>query len=146
VQPTPPSVARQAAPIRPVAAAQRVAPAAPIRAPVRQAPVKAATPPVRTAALPRKEAAAPRPSTSGSITVQVAAVRSRSEAERLVARLTKGYSSQLGTRRPSIEETVYGNMGTFYRVEVGPFTKQADTGSLCQSLKSAGYDCLITTK
>ncbi|MEO1205739.1 MAG: SPOR domain-containing protein [Pseudomonadota bacterium] len=139
---TSPAPVRTAPPPQPTR--QIVAPA-PVRSPpAARAPV--AAPPVRTAALPQAQRpATPKPAV-GSINLQVAAVRSRGEAERLVARIAQNYGAQLGNRRPTIQETVYGNMGTFYRVKVGPFSKQAETASLCQSLKSGGYDCLVTTQ
>lgn len=139
--------------------APRVAPPPTRRATVapgsrRAAPMQKATrpaAPVRTAALPKPSQRGAgtslsqrAPQASGRFKVQVAAVRSRGEAERLARRLQRNYGALLGARRPSIRETVYGNMGTFYRVEVGPFQRQAQTDTLCASLKAAGYDCLVS--
>lgn len=79
----------------------------------------------------------------GRFEVQVAAVRSREDAERLARDVKQKYASLLSARIPEIEETVFGNMGTFYRVSIGPFAKADDTASLCQALKTGGYDCMV---
>jgi cell division protein FtsN len=34
-------------------------------------------------------------------------------------------------------------MGSFYRVRLGPFASQAETGAACARLKSTGLDCLV---
>jgi SPOR domain len=88
---------------------------------------------------PAKTKAPPK----GNIRLQVAAVRSRNEAERVAAELTRKHGSQIGARAPAISETVYGNMGTFYQVNVGPFARTTDTADICRTLKADGYDCLV---
>lgn len=89
-------------------------------------------PPAKTKAPPKS-----------NIRLQVAAVRSRNEAERVAAELTRKHGSQIGSRAPAISETVFGNMGTFYQVNVGPFAKASDTANICRALKADGYDCLV---
>ena len=75
--------------------------------------------------------------------LQVAAVRSRDEAERVVLKLRQRHAAKMGARRPVIREKVYGNMGTFYQVNVGPFAKSAETAQICAAFKADGFDCLI---
>jgi hypothetical protein len=75
--------------------------------------------------------------------LQVAAVRSREEAERVVLKLRQSHAAKIGARRPVIREKVYGNMGTFYQVNVGPFAKSAETAQICAAFKADGFDCLI---
>ncbi len=75
--------------------------------------------------------------------LQVAAVRSREEAERVVLKLRQRHAAKIGARRPVIREKVYGNMGTFYQVNVGPFAKSAETAQICAAFKADGFDCLI---
>lgn len=107
----------------------------------------AAKPAQQTAALapskPAVQAASPK---SGKFRLQLAAVRSRNEAERLARDLASQHRSALGSYVPEIDETVYGNMGTFYRVQVGPFASASEPQSLCNKIKSSGFDCLITGK
>lgn len=135
-----PIVQAPAVPVRraPAPVAKRIVPAPPVPAPQ----VKSAPPSVRTAALPKTRS----PEQSGSYLVQVAAVRSRGEAERLARQLVLSHGSLMGSHRPQINEAVFGNMGTFYRVQVGPYLRAGDSKAFCTSLKAAGFDCLITTK
>ena len=100
--------------------------------------------PTQTAALTKPKPTSRAP--SGKYRVQVAAVRTRSEAEQLVSMLRQKYGATLGQRVPNIDETVYGNMGTFYRVQVGPYAQPKDTKPLCSALSSSGYDCMVVTK
>lgn len=80
---------------------------------------------------------------SGNYKLQVAAVRSRDEAERLAGMLRQKHSGQIGSREPNISETVFGNMGTFYQVNVGPFAQASETDKVCKVLKADGFDCLV---
>lgn len=76
--------------------------------------------------------------------LQVAAVRSNDEALGVAAKVQERYARELGSGRgTSIDETVLGNMGTMYRVKVGPFAANSDPRALCDRLKSDGLDCLI---
>ncbi len=125
--------------VAPASSAASAAPARPAAEPVRKT---AALAPANVA-----PAAAPRPASSGKAAkyrLQLAAVRSRNEAERLARDLASQYRSALGSYSPEINETVYGNMGTFYRVQIGPFASVTEPQSLCTKIKSSGFDCLIT--
>lgn len=82
----------------------------------------------------------------GAYKLQVAAVRSREEAERLAQSL-RGYQAvQNGTVTTEIDEAVIGSMGTFYRVRLGPYADAAEPGQLCKTLKPQGFDCLVVTQ
>ncbi len=83
---------------------------------------------------------------SGKFRLQVAAVRSRSEADALAAKLVANHGSELGPRQPEISEAVLGNMGTFYRVRVGPYADAKEPQQLCGGLRSSGFDCLVVTQ
>jgi hypothetical protein len=78
--------------------------------------------------------------------VQVAAVRTREEAYALSVRLMSQHASELGGRRPSVDETVIGSMGTFYRVRLGPYANAEEPENLCGSIRSSGFDCLVVTQ
>jgi cell division septation protein DedD len=86
------------------------------------------------------------PKAAGSIRLQVAAVRSREEAERVSAKLKSMPAVQSAAATPAIDEAVIGNMGTFYRVRLGPFANAAEPDKLCASLKPQGYDCLVVAQ
>ncbi|KUO54941.1 MAG: hypothetical protein APF80_13895 [Alphaproteobacteria bacterium BRH_c36] len=101
---------------------------------------------VRKTAVRKTAAAAVATDPAGAYKLQVAAVRSRDEAERLASQLKQKHSGPLGARVPDISETVFGNMGTFYQVNVGPFALTSETDKVCKVLKADGYDCLVVKK
>lgn len=114
------------------------------------APAAVATPASKqTAALaPAPSSAtdvAATPPAKGKFKLQVAAVRSRAEAEKLAQRFVTEHGARAGGRTPAIEEAVFGNMGTFYRVNVGPFASQTEPDQLCKTMRGSGYDCLVVT-
>lgn len=102
----------------------------------------------RTAALKTPEAsetaqAAPQ---KGKYRLRIGAVRSRAEAEQIAQRITSEHAATVGDRSPSIEEAVFGNMGTFYRVNIGPYASAAELTKLCQTVRSSGIDCMVVDK
>ncbi len=95
-------------------------------------------------AAPVKVAAAP--AGGGKYKLQVAAVRSREEAERLAQSLTGYQPVRDGMVSPEIDEAVIGSMGTFYRVRLGPYADAKEPNQLCKTLKPQGFDCLVVTQ
>ncbi len=83
---------------------------------------------------------------SGRYKLQVAAVRSREEAERLAQSLSGYQPVANGTVTPEIDEAVIGSMGTFYRVRLGPYANEKEPGQLCKTLKPQGFDCMVVTQ
>jgi len=115
--------------------------------------------PARTATKPKKNApmallpgnnaspaapAAPARSaaTSGNYAVQVASRKTRGLAQNSYAGLQRRYPSVLSGRAADYAPVNLGDRGTFYRVMVGPMGR-SEANRLCQSLKSAGGDCLV---
>ena len=49
-------------------------------------------------------------------------------------------------REPEIDQAVLGNMGSFYRVRVGPFATVQETQAVCAKVKGTGFDCLTVTQ
>ena len=47
------------------------------------------------------------------------------------------------TREPGIDETTVGNMGSFYRVRIGPFASAQEGQAACAKLKGPGIDCRV---
>jgi hypothetical protein len=123
-------------------AATEVAPSAPAR------PAEVGSAFVTQVAAVGEGEKAPRGSVAGSggIRLQVASVRSRSEAEALAGLLVGRHAGELGGRRPQVDETVIGSMGTFYRVRIGPFANEREPQKLCNALKPDGFDCLVVTE
>ena len=52
----------------------------------------------------------------------------------------------IGGHKLEVDETVFGNMGTFYRVRLGPFAAANESKALCDQLRTKGYDCLVVTQ
>jgi hypothetical protein len=75
--------------------------------------------------------------------LQIVAVRSPEEAEAKVVELMAKHGKLLGNRLPSVDKTVLGNMGTFYRVHVGPFSSEAESLKFCNKLRRVGEDCFV---
>ncbi len=144
----PPTVPKKPAKVTTPFATQ-VAAASPPAKPKKHAEVT--SPFVTEVATTQPPAAAPsRPKSasppSGKYRLQVAAVRSRSEADAVAASLMQKYAGELGSRRPVVDEAVIGSMGTFYRVRVGPYANAKEPRQLCGTLRTSGFDCLVVTK
>lgn len=105
-------------------------------------PVASATPVAPAARAPKMQAK----HATGTYRVQIAAVRSRGEAQELLARVQQKHAQELATREAVIDEAVVGNMGTLYRIRVGPYATANEPRSLCAKLKGDGLDCLIVTQ
>ena len=103
---------------------------------------------VQTASLAKETFAWSEPAPPGAAVyrLQVAAVRSRDQAERVIVGLKKEQGFRIGNVEPQIDETVIGSMGTFYRVRLGPYASATEPTQLCKSLKPHGYDCLVVTE
>jgi hypothetical protein len=82
----------------------------------------------------------------GKFRVQVAMVRSQDEAMAVATKVKRDYAGVLAAREPEIDQAVVGNMGSFYRVRVGPFATQNEGQQACARLKGSGLDCLVVTQ
>ena len=60
--------------------------------------------------------------------------------------MMSAHASQLGGAEAQIDEAVIGNMGTFYRVRLGPYANANDPKKLCTTLNPQGYDCQVVTQ
>ena len=52
----------------------------------------------------------------------------------------------IGPHKLEVDETVFGNMGTFYRVRIGPFAAAGELKDVCDQLRTKGYDCLVVAQ
>jgi len=102
--------------------------AAPDPAPTRMA----ATNPVQTA-----------PSGGGGYLVQVSSQKNESDAQASFRMMQGKYPSVLGSRSASVRRVDLGDKGVFYRAMVGPFGSSGEAAQLCESLKTAGGQCVI---
>jgi cell division septation protein DedD len=80
---------------------------------------------------------------TGHYVVQVSSQRSEADAQASYKALQQKYASVLGGHDPIIRRADLGDKGTFYRAQVGPFATMDEATQLCNSLKSAGGQCII---
>ena len=87
--------------------------------------------------------AAPVPSGGGgNYLLQLSPTRSEAEASALWKTVIK-QNQQLASLQPRVEKTDMGNLGTFYRLQIGPFPDKAESLKLCNALKRSGVDCFL---
>jgi cell division septation protein DedD len=102
--------------------------------PVAPAPAPAATAPAQ----PQRTA-----SVSGSgFVVQVSAARSEAEAKAALRSVQSKYPNVLGGQPTSVRK-VDLERGTFYRAHIGPYASREQANDVCNSLRSAGGDCIV---
>jgi len=89
----------------------------------------------------RESAPAAKP--DGRFRIQIGMLRTEAEAQALSARVKREHPEAMGAREAEIDEAVVGNMGSFYRVRVGPFASAQEGQAACAKLKGAGIDCLL---
>ena len=56
------------------------------------------------------------------------------------------FAGVFGPREANVEEAVVGNMGTMYRVRVGPYANAGEGQAACAKLKGSGLDCLVVAQ
>ena len=79
----------------------------------------------------------------GGYRVQLAALRSQAEAQAAWKRLVKKHRKFLDGYQPDIVRTELGGLGTFYRLQLGPFAEKGATQRLCNEFKRGGLDCFL---
>ena len=110
-------------------------------------PQAVATIPQPVAAAPTAApAAAPTAVHDGKFRIQLGLVRSETEASALASRVSGELAGVFEARRASIDQTVVGNMGTMYRVRVGPYASAHEGQAVCGRLKGSGLDCLVVSQ
>ena len=78
----------------------------------------------------------------GNYLLQLSPTRSEAEASALWKTVAK-QNAQLAGLQPRIEKTDMGGLGTFYRLQIGPFPDKAESLKLCNALKRSGVDCFL---
>ena len=78
----------------------------------------------------------------GNYLLQLSPTRSEAEANALWKTVAK-QNAQLASLQPRIEKTDMGGLGTFYRLQIGPFPDKAESLKLCNALKRSGVDCFL---
>lgn len=99
----------------------------------------AAAPPAATTSL-----ASPSPAAGANgYRIQLAALKTDAEAQTTWNRLKSRHGNLLGGHQPNIVRTELGGLGTFYRLQLGPFADKEQSKQLCQQFKAGGLDCFL---
>ncbi len=126
-----------------VAAVSSSTPQTDVVLPRRRPPIEA-RPSQRTARLaPASVTADVTPEPRAAFQLQLAAVRTPAEARQLGATVRDKHPEALKERTFNVEETVFGNMGRFYRVRIGTFASQVESQAVCASIRNSGHDCMV---
>jgi hypothetical protein len=91
---------------------------------------------------PVKPAAPPR---TGAYEVLLGSYSIPANAKGAVDKLTYGYASALGGRRPQISSVEVGGK-SYSAVRVGPFATAADASGFCARIKPSGLVCVVKTR
>ena len=75
--------------------------------------------------------------------VQISSQRTEAGARATSNDLQAHYPKILGGYGANIQRADLGDKGVFYRARLGPFAP-ADAKRMCDDLKAAGGDCLLT--
>jgi hypothetical protein len=135
-------LAEDAAPARPSAARPASSRNGPMSlSPESPAPAPAPRAETRTASVAPTRVA-PEPAGSGQYAVQVSSQRSEADAQAAYRSLQAKFP-QLAGKPSVIRRADLGDKGVYYRAMVGPFGTGSEASELCQSLKSAGGQCII---
>ena len=81
---------------------------------------------------------------AGNFRLQLSPTRSEAEAMALWKQVAS-QNQQIAAMRPAVEKTDMGNLGTFYRLQIGPFPDKAESLKVCNALKRNGVDCFLVT-
>lgn len=122
-------------------------------------PEPAAREPERSEPAPRQQETPPRPArepepeprtapatVTGEYVVQIAAFRSRAEAEETWIAFTSRYPDLARGRAPSIQEADLGERGIYYRLRIAAFETRDAATAYCSALSSRGQDCLVARR
>ena len=100
--------------------------------------VVASAAPVQASATPAPEAAAA--SSGGAFSIQLASSPSEGDARATLSRLQRQFP---GLGAGAVHRADLGSKGIFYRVRVGPLSREA-ADKMCAQLKAGGADCILT--
>lgn len=95
------------------------------------------------ATAPPKAAVVRQVMPTGAFQVQLAAVRTRDAAAAMAEKVRGEHAAAVKGRVFEIDEPVFGNMGKFYRVRIGPFASATESLAICSTLRNNGLDCMV---
>jgi cell division septation protein DedD len=110
----------------------------------RGAPTRLAEAPAEREPEPaREERPAPAPSASGDFVVQIAAFRSRAEADEAWRSFQSRFPDLASGRLASIIEDDLGDRGVYHRLRIAGFSSRDEATRYCSTLSGRGQDCLV---
>jgi hypothetical protein len=83
------------------------------------------------------------PAASGGYLVQVSSQKNEADAQASYRALQTKFPSVLGPHSSLVKRVDLGEKGVYYRAYAGPFGSSEEAVQVCNSLKSAGGQCLI---
>lgn len=83
------------------------------------------------------------PVETGGFVVQVNSQKTEAEAQAAWRQMQSRFPTVLGSRQANIRRVDLGDRGVFYRAMLGPFASRDAASEVCQSLKTAGGDCIV---
>lgn len=125
-------------------AALAPSPEPPPTAAAQSAPAELRSAPPAEAETAAAPAAAPPAATGEGYVVQISSQRSMDDAQSSWAAVKRRYPLVLGAMEPNIQQADLGAKGIYYRVRVGPWASREEAVQVCESLRAAGGDCLVT--
>ncbi|MFV0294837.1 MAG: SPOR domain-containing protein [Hyphomicrobiaceae bacterium] len=78
--------------------------------------------------------------------LKLAAVRTMAEAQQMGSAVKATHGAELDGSNVSIQKVTFGQMGTFYRPQIGPFSSRAKSKTVCDQIRSSGTDCMVVTE
>ena len=81
----------------------------------------------------------------GKFAIQLAAFRSKSEAQHKWLQFQQSFPTLLGQSQLLLQEVEIAKRGTFFRVRTGPFTNRTQATTLCGQLKTKRQDCMVVS-
>jgi len=81
-----------------------------------------------------------------AVRIQIASLPTEEGAWAGWKELSAKHADQLGGLTPIVESADLGELGTRYRIQVGPFQTIAAATERCDVMKKAGLDCLVVGK
>ena len=83
---------------------------------------------------------------STNVRVQLGAFRSRSDANAHWVKVQQKFSSLIGGKSSYIEVVKLQDKGTFYRLQLVPYSNKADAKKVCDTLNKQKQACFVVVK
>ena len=102
--------------------------------------------PLAQAPAPAVQTPASTLSVAGDFLVQVAAFRSRDEADAAWRALESRHSDLLSGHAQDVQTADLGDRGVYHRLRIAAFGDRSAAGVVCDQLKARGQDCIVVRR